>query len=269
MKIFISTDMEGIAGVVSWAEVEQGNSAYVEAQLQMTKEVAAACEAVQATGATEVLVKDAHDTGRNLLTGVLPHDVNIHRAWSKHPYIMMMGLDKSYDACLLTGYHDATYGNGNPLAHTMHASKYQWLSLNDTLMSEMMMNAYIAAYEGVPVIAVTGDAAVCEQAKLLMPNVRTVAVKRGEGGGCITMHPDRAVEAIRNEVKEAMRQFKEAPEQFKLTLPSHFSLEVCFSSHIDAYHAGFYTGVQRIDEHTVKYETDDYFELLKMFFYAC
>ncbi|MBS7525720.1 M55 family metallopeptidase [Fusibacter paucivorans] len=269
MKIYISADMEGVAGVVSWPEVELGSNSYTEAQRQMTREVAAICEAVQAAGATEVLVKDAHDSGRNLIISELPHDVDIHRAWSKHPYVMMMGLDRTFDACILTGYHDATYGNGNPLAHTMNASKYQWIKLNGVLMSEMMMNAYIAAYEGVPVIAVTGDAAICSRASQLMPNVKAIAVKQGEGGGCTTMHPDRAVEVIQAEVKEAMQLLKEDPEQFKLNLPECFVLEVCFTSHVDAYRAGYYTGVESIDAHAVKFKTEDFFELLKMFFFAC
>jgi D-amino peptidase len=151
----------------------------------------------------------------------------------------------------------------------MHETKYQWLKMNGVLMSEMMLNAYIAAYEGVPVIAVTGDAAVCDRARQLMPNVKTAAVKEGEGGGCTTMHPDRAIEVIQSEVKEAMRQLKENPSQFKLTLPERFVLEVCFTSHVDSYRAGFYKGVQTIDAHTIKFETDDFFDLLRMFFFAC
>jgi len=268
MKVFISCDMEGIAGVVDWREVDINDALYARAQDQMTKEVSAACMAAQTIGATEILVKDAHASGLNLKIDSLPHDINIHRSWAKHPYSMMFGLDHHFDAVILTGYHDASYGNGNPLAHTMSESKYQWITLNDCIMSEMMMNAYIAAYEKVPVIAVTGDQSICDAALRLMPNVKTVAVKKGEGGGCITMHPDRAIEDIRHTVKEAFRELKAAPEKFVLTLPEVFVMEINFKNHIDAYKAMHYPGVTKVDEHTVKYETNDYLDLLKMFFFA-
>ena len=78
MKVFISADIEGVAGITSWEEARKSNpGAYHPFQRQMNAEVAAACEAAQAAGATEVVIKDAHAGANNLVASELPRGVRL------------------------------------------------------------------------------------------------------------------------------------------------------------------------------------------------
>jgi D-amino peptidase len=120
MKVFISADIEGTAGIADWDEALKERPDYQEFRELMTAEVAAACEGAKAAGAEEILIKDAHQTGRNLIVSKLPDHAGIVRGWGGHPHVMMFGLDKSFDAALFTGYHAKAGVEANPLAHTMN-----------------------------------------------------------------------------------------------------------------------------------------------------
>ncbi len=105
MKVYMSVDMEGVAGVAHFDEVTKGKQGYAEFQVQMTAEVKAACEGAVAAGAKEIWVKDAHDSGRNLIISDLPKPVKIIREWSGHPLGMMQEIDETFDAAIMIGYH--------------------------------------------------------------------------------------------------------------------------------------------------------------------
>ena len=72
MKVYITADIEGVTGMAHWDETYKDKPDYKEFQEQMTDEVVAACEGALAAGATEILVKDAHDSARNILASRLP-----------------------------------------------------------------------------------------------------------------------------------------------------------------------------------------------------
>lgn len=118
MTVVISADMEGTAGVTCWAETERDKPDYPEIQALMTAEVTAACNGALDAGATGIIVKDAHHTGRNLLVDWLPAEVRIVRDWSGHPHSMMFGVDGDCAAAIYTGCHDAAGTDSNPLAHS-------------------------------------------------------------------------------------------------------------------------------------------------------
>ena len=91
MKIYLSADMEGTAGIIDWNETTAGHPQYAYFQQQMTREVAAACEGAIAAGATEILVKDAHDSARNIIPDQLPEQTRLFRGWDSTPAMMMAG----------------------------------------------------------------------------------------------------------------------------------------------------------------------------------
>lgn len=72
MKVYISVDIEGCAGITHWDEAEKSHADYPEFREQMTREAVAAIEGAMAAGARDIWVKDAHDSGRNLLAAKLP-----------------------------------------------------------------------------------------------------------------------------------------------------------------------------------------------------
>ena len=160
-KLFISADLEGTTGITHWGETEIGGYLYNYFTAQMTREVAAACEGAISQGFEDILVKDAHDSGRNIDPSKLPEQARIFRAWSRHPYSMMFGLDDSYEGVVFTGYHNAAGTNSNPLSHTMN-TRNNFVKINGVIASELMINSLTAAYIGVPVFCVCGDKGLCD-----------------------------------------------------------------------------------------------------------
>lgn len=259
-KLFIAADIEGTCGIASWDETEKGKADYAAFAQQMSREVAAACEGALEAGVDVVLVRDAHDSARNLDAMKLPPQAQLIRGWAGDPLCMMVGLDDSCHAAVLTGCHDAAGTGSNPLSHTMSLG-ITWLTVNGETASEAMINAYTAAYYGVPVIAVTGDAGVCGNMQALIPNCQAVPVSQGRGNSVTSIHPDLAVQRIREAVRKACGMKR---EDCLLSLPEHFRLDVRYREHARAFRGGFYPGVQRLDSHTLRFEADDWYEVLRM-----
>lgn len=264
MKIFISSDMEGTAGIVHWNETEHGKDLYNHFSTQMSREVAAACEGVNLAGADEILVKDAHDSARNINPELLPENAKIFREWGRHPYSMMAGLDRSFDGVIFTGYHSAAGMNTNPLSHTMNTQN-MYVKINGEFCPELMLNSLTAAYLGIPVYMVTGDKGLCDWMKARCPGTVTVPVSEGFGAGSISIHPNLAVKKIREAAKEAVMQDKAS---CMFPLPEHFEVEILFKNHAKATNAKWYPGVEQISEYAVRFEADDYMDVLKFIYWV-
>ncbi len=259
MKVFISVDIEGIAGIAHWDEATKTHAAYPEFREQMTREAIAACNGAIAAGATEILLKDAHDSGRNIITTNLPECVRIIRGWSGHPFSMVQELDSSFAAVMLIGYHSKAGAEGNPLAHTM-TGQVDRITLNGAAMAEFHLHSYAAALHGVPVVLVSGDKGLSEDVKALNPNIGTVVTTEGIGRSSISIAPQKAVRLIEAAATEALRGDYAA---CRLTLPSAFTLDVTFNNPTDAYGASWYPGARHIGNRTVRFESSDYFEVLR------
>ena len=260
MKVFLSADIEGTCGVVDWKETERTTPFdYAPFQKQMTREVADACKGALAAGAEEVLVKDAHDSARNIDPTQLPKAIRMNRGWSGDLLTMMSGLDREkFGAVFLTGYHAWAGCPGNPLSHTMNGRNNR-VKLNGVYCSEFLLNAYTAGYFGVPVALVTGDADLCAFAKELIPAITTVPVNQGRGGGTTSIHPDLAVERIEKAAQEAVKK----AEACKVPMPEHFVMEIEFIKHAMAYSKHFYPGATLKNDKTVCFESDSWYEMLR------
>ncbi|MGB6371558.1 MAG: M55 family metallopeptidase, partial [Atribacterota bacterium] len=130
MKIYISADIEGVTGITHWDETEKSKSDYQKFAKQMTDEVKAACEGAINAGAKEIWIKDAHDTGRNIIAADLPQKIKLVRGWSEHPFSMVQELDKSFDALLMIGYHSFAGSSSNPLSHTLSSRTFNYIKFN-------------------------------------------------------------------------------------------------------------------------------------------
>jgi D-amino peptidase len=261
MKIFITADIEGITGASHWDETDKKNADYAEYREQMTAEVAAACEGALKAGATEIWVKDAHWTGRNILAGKLPKEVQLVREWSGHPFQMMQELDNTFFAAMAIGYHSRAASGTSPLAHTM-TGNITYIKINGQYAAEFMISAYTAGLVEVPVVFISGDAGVCQEAQALIPGIHSVAVMKGMGSSTISIHPHLAVEKIRSGVEAAL---KGDAAKCRLQMPDWFSVEVRYRNHASAYHASFFPGVSLKEPHIVQFETGGYFEVLRFF----
>jgi len=259
MKVYISADIEGTTGIAHWDETNKAKADYAEFQKQMTAEVMAACEGAINGGAKEIVVKDAHDTARNLIHAKLPEAVRLIREWSGHPYSMMHGLDSTFNAVMMTGYHSRVGADSNPLAHT-YTGSVAYLKINDRFASEFLMNAYTAGHAGVPVVMVTGDQGLCDEVKEINRNIITVPVNEGTGGAVTSIHPNLAIRRIEDAAQVALEGDL---SKCRIELPAKFTVEMGYKDYIRAYRASFYPGVEQIGTQAIRFECDDYFDVLR------
>lgn len=261
MKIFISADIEGIATTATWPETHISEPFFGAFAEQMTREVAAACEGAIAAGASEIVVKDAHATATNIYASQLPDCVSLIKGWSGHPYSMVDGIDATFDAAVFIGYHSPAGSGDSPLSHTMSDTP-ALITINGIQTSEFMLYSYAAAYEGVPTVFLSGDKRLCEQGSALHPLLKTVAVKEGFGGAVKCLSPQKAVERIREESEKALKQ---PLNKAKIQLPGRFAMQIRYKEHVVSSAKEYYPGMKRLDETTLAFDTDDYFEILRAF----
>ena len=264
MKIYISADIEGTTGIAHWDETTKSKSDYSEFQKQMTAEVAAACEGAIEAGAAEIVVQDAHESGRNIISSTLPERVRLIREWSGHPYSMLQGLDKTFNAVMMTGYHSRAGTDTNPLAHTFSGT-VAYLKINEKFASEFLINAYTAAHLGIPVVMVSGDAGLCKDVNELNPDIKTVAVIEAAGGSIVSIHPNLAIRRIKDAARDALRG---DISKCKINLPAGFEIELGFRDYKKAYRASFYPGVKLLGPHIVRFESDNYYDVLRMLMFT-
>ncbi len=263
MKVYISADIEGVNGIVSWLETERGDD-YEYFRKQMTEEVKRACIGAHKAGAKEILVKDAHDTARNIIFKDLPEYVKLHRGWEGGPCSMMSGLDNTFDAVIFVGYHSPSRSDGNPLSHTMN-TRLHHVKINGEIASEFLINALYAAYLEVPVVFLSGDLKLTKAVQKLNPNIEVVATKEGRHGAVVSKHPNVTNQEIEEKVEKVLKGKKEEDLFSNLIeLPFNFKIEIQYKNFNDAYKASFYPGAKLVKDDIIEYETKDYYDALVM-----
>ncbi|MGA8841561.1 MAG: M55 family metallopeptidase [Candidatus Aquilonibacter sp.] len=182
MKLYCSTDMEGVAGVSGWDQVDARtpHPEYAVYRRYYTLEVAAAIEGARRSGARDVLVNDSHGPMRNLLFEDLPSDIRVIFG-NRKPYSMVQGADASFGGAFFIGYHGAAGERNAVLCHTYTPSVIYELRLNDLACSEATINAALLGSYGVPLLMVTGDRTTVEGVQAQMPWVHGVIVKESIG----------------------------------------------------------------------------------------
>ena len=203
MKIFLSSDMEGTAGVVDWEQcVGDGPQAAAGRKL-LLDEVNAAIEGAMAGGATEVVVNDSHSTMRNLPPDALAGEAS-YISGSHKPLYMMQGLDDSFGAVLFVSYHGSV-GAPAGLSHTYSPRVVVEARLDGVVTGEAGINALVAAHYGVPVVLVTGDRCACDETAVLIPGVYAAVVKEPVSRTAAhSLHPSRARALIRDTAEKAV-----------------------------------------------------------------
>ena len=210
MRVHIISDMEGVAGIVKGAQTRGGDSAlYQEGRVLYTEEINAAVRGAKAAGATEIVVMDCHGAGgaydfNSLVPDLLDPacEYVVQREWTEYTGFLESGCD----AALFVGMHAMAGTADGVLAHTVSGQAWENLRFNGTLVGETGINAALCGNWGVPVVLVTGDRAVCREAReLLGDGVTTVEVKEGLGGMSARMKtPKQARELIEAGAKKAL-----------------------------------------------------------------
>ncbi len=254
LKVFISVDMEGIAGVVADDHTERSGHDYELARRLMTLEANAAIEGAIEAGATGVLVADSHGTHRNLLPELL-HPAAEVITGSPKPQSMMAGLDGSFAAALCVGYHSRA-GIPGVLDHTINDLIVADVQINGVPQGELGVNAGIAAYHGVPIVLATGDSSLARQAAELIPGIEVATVKEPLiRHAAKSLSPAAAQALIRDRARRGVERRGEiAPVQY--AMPVTFSLRFTYTSMADL--AEWMPGIERVDGLTIAYTSPDY-----------
>lgn len=256
MKVFIAVDREGISGwFVGHIEDRQ-----LEREL-MTADANAAVEGAFEGGATEVLVVDSHGDSRNLLPDKIDPRASF-LSGQPRPLYLMTGIDSSFDAVMLVGYH-AKAGTRNAVScHTNSLFTFS-LRVNGVVFGTIAVDAAIAGHYGVPVVLVTGDQATCDEAKDALGDIETVAVKEGVGMYAAKCKPlKEARRLIREGAKKALsRRCKITPLAVKG--PVEVELTFITPGYADAVCSS--PLIERVDGRTIRFRADDYLQAWNMY----
>ncbi len=265
LKVYISVDMEGVAGVVTADQLGPSGFEYDRFRHFMTNETLAAVRAANEAGAGEIVVSDSHGNGENLLIEEFPKNVRIVRAWPRHGG-MMAGVDSSFNAAILIGYHASTTNPKGVRAHTFSSAHYARVALNGTAVTEGEYNAAYAGAKGVPVIFVSGDDAAVEEIKSRLGNIESVETKKSLGfHSAETLTPAASCDKIYAGVKTALNRLRD----FKpYVIKTPVTLEITFKNYTPAELLSYLRSVQRVDSHTIRFvgkdmdEVDDFEEFV-------
>ncbi|WP_367569468.1 M55 family metallopeptidase [Lacrimispora sp.] len=179
MKIYISSDIEGISGITAINQVLPGERDYERSRELMTQEVNAAIEGAIEIGATEIVVNDLHGAGTNILIESLNSKAQLIMGPS-HKGAMLEGLDSSFDAAIFIGYHSRMNTSG-VLSHSFHGGVISDININGKDVGEFYMNACVAGHFNVPVVLVSGDNILEQEVKDVNSPIETVVVKISYG----------------------------------------------------------------------------------------
>ena len=257
-KIYISADMEGVAGVVSGDQLGPGGFEYERFREFMTAEVNACIDAARMAGATEILVSDSHGNGQNLLIEKLPDDVMIVRSWPRE-LGMMAGIDDSFDGVIFLGYHASASNTRGVRAHTQSSANVVDIRMNGNSMSEGAINAAIAGHYGVPVIMISGDDVAVAETQVIVGEMEGAVVKWARGfHSARTLTPEAANEVIRTRTKAAIDRITDfqpfvlqTPVELELTLKHYRPVELL----------SYLPGVERLNAHTIRFTGKDIVEV--------
>ena len=262
MRVYISVDMEGVAGVVHEDQTDpidpRHAGEYNRFRRLMTGEANAAIEGALAAGAERVLVNDSHWLMMNLLAEELHPAAELLSGGPKMRS-MVEGIKLGFDAALFIGYH-ARAGTGHAIIDHTYTDRIHEARLNGQPVGELAINAALAGTYGVPVVMVSGDQALAAEAReVLGPSVEPVIVKHAVGRfAARSVAPSEARRLIREGAVEALRR-----PHVPLRLPPPIRLEAEFRATQMADMAELVPGSVRTAGRTVAYEHDDFREVFR------
>lgn len=261
MDVFISIDMEGVAGITTLRQIHRGTDDYAWARELMTEEANAAITGAFDAGIDRIVVSDSHGDMGNLLPHKLDQRAELVQGSPKLPFSMMTGIESGFLCALFLGYHAGAGTQGAIMDHT-YTGFFVDVRVNGESWNETQLNAALAGTFGVPVALVVGDRACCEQASARLPDVRTLSVKEGFASGSgRSQSPELARTLIRAAAQEAIRQAGDLPP-FQPHPP--YTLEVDTMNTRIADVASLQLRTERPAPRTLRLETDDIRELYQV-----
>ncbi len=269
MKVHIISDMEGVSGIVRWGQVNGGHPMYEEGRRLYTEEINAAVRGAKAAGATEIVVMDCHGAGQDWsFNSLIPERLDpacefvVQYRWTEYTAFLESGCD----AALFVGMHARAGVDDGVMNHTVSGQAWQNLYFNGKVVGETGINAALCGHWGCPVLLVTGDRAVCDEARqLLGEGLTTVAVKQGIGRfSARQIPPQRAREMIEAGARDALQDLK-AVKPYDPGRPCEIVVEFTQSDPFDSYRRKH--GVEVTGDRTIASRADDWWTAWKQFFH--
>ena len=264
MKIWIMTDMEGVAGVFSFDDHASPQGRWYDLSRRLlTQEVNAAIDGAFGAGADEILVVDGHGAG-----GVNVEELDDRaRLLSGRPIPLPWGLDGAFDAAFIVGQHAMAGTERAHLSHTESHTSIQNVWMNGRKIGELGIVAAVAGHFNVPTVFATGDRAACTEAKSIIPQVETAVVKEGVGhGAAISMTPNEARRLIKEGARSALAKI-DAIKPYKIQPPVELRIEFTEAYKGSAEDLAMKPHVERVDTRVVRTEGADVFEVLRRWWY--
>jgi D-amino peptidase len=266
MKLFVSTDMEGVGGLASWSEMDSPARTARCYEL-LAREVSWVIDELEATAAPgtieEVCVCDSHARGEGLPYGCFGKAFVTQVRGYPRPFYMMEGLDSSFDAVLLVGYHARIGSLRGMMDHSYSASAIHSLRLNGVESGEVEINAYLAGRHGVPVGLVSGDDALEAQLPGLYPEgIPYVRTKEGLGRFAGKMYPPEALEpSFRRSTREMLSRLGKL-EPKRPAAETVLEVEIATTTMADA--VAIVPGIRRTGGRMVEYASREYMDIYRM-----
>jgi D-amino peptidase len=271
MKVFIVSDMEGVAGIVKWEQTDglKAKKAYHEGRELYTEEINAAVRGAKSAGANEIVVMDCHGAGGEWnFNSLVPDKLDpaceyvVQTSWTEYTGLLEQGCD----AALFVAMHAKAGTPDGVMSHTVKGQAWRDLQFNGVSVGETGINAALCGHWGCPVLLVTGDEAVCREAtELLGDGLTTVAVKKGLGRfSARQVPPLRARELIEDGAKSALKDLK-AVQPYDPGRPCEIRIEFTSPDRVVEYRNR--RGVEQLDGLTLVSRADDWWSAWSQFYF--
>lgn len=261
MKILISSDLEGVSGVIHPDQLYGDSTLYKEALMRWAQELNAIISGLKESGAEHIVINDSHGHMRNLNNSML-QNATVVSGWQR-PFSMVSAVDSEYNACFFHGYH-AMAGSKSTLSHTYRPGIIKEVYLNKVLVGETGLNAALCGFYNVPVVFVSGDEEVCIEAQNLLGNqINAVQTKKGLSRYSAMSYPFETT--LKNLKAGAIKSIKEKDKWkvYKITSPCTISVTFTEPNHADA--CELIPNVKRVNNTQVEFTAQLYPILFKCF----
>jgi D-amino peptidase len=262
VKVIISFDMEGVAGIVDWSQCRPPGVPYEEGRRLLLGEVNAAIDGALAAGATAIVCNDSHGMMNNLDPALL-HGQASYVSGRHKPLYMMQGLDSGADVVFMVGYHGSISGESSVLSHTYNPSVISHVELNGVRVGESGVNALVALARGVPVGLITGDGQTAGEADPFLAGAERVVVKESFSRfGAENLHPEVACAMIADGARRAVQRAGglKAPD---ISLPATLDVHVQTADMAEV--ASWARGAERTGVRTVSISGEDPLAMFRSF----
>jgi D-amino peptidase len=269
VKVFVISDMEGVAGIVKWQQVTGGHAMYEEGRRLYTGEINAAVRGAKAAGATEIVVMDCHGAGEGwTFNSLIPEELDadceyvVQNEWTEYVEYLEGGVD----AALFVGMHAMAGTRDGVLAHTVSGSSWWRLRFNGVEVGETGINAALCGTWGCPVVLVSGDEASCREGRALLGDgLTTVAVKKGFGRFSARQYPaTRSRELIEAGAKASLHDLG-AVAPYEPGKPCEITVDYNASDHVEKYRHR--PGVEITESRQIVSRAEDWWTAWRQFFF--